>query len=77
MPNVGVGVNVLARGRIAWFLAIFCGVALTITGAAIGAIKSWSWNGSVAGWLVGFGAAFAVVGAIFLIASYATHGRTD
>ena len=72
-----IGISVVARGRIAWALAIIFGVALSITGGAIGATKSWSWHGSVASWLVGTGAAFAVLGLIFLIASYVSRGQTD
>ena len=77
MPSVEFGVNVFARGRIAWILAIVFGVITGITGAGIGATKGWSWNHAVAGWLVGVGAAFAVVGVIFLILSYVTRGQTD
>jgi uncharacterized membrane protein len=73
----GVQVNVLARGRIAWILATIFGVVLGITGIAIGAAKGWSWNHGVGGWLVGVGAAFAVLGAIFWIASVVTRGRSD
>lgn len=72
-----VEVGLVARGRIAWILAIACGLVAVLSGAAIAAAKSWSWSHSVAGWLVGVGSAFAVVGAIFLIASYATGGRSD
>lgn len=74
---ITVGVNVWARGRIAWILAMIVGLAGIIAGAAIGAAKSWTWNHGVAGWLIGTGAAFAVVGLIFLVMSYVTHGRTD
>jgi hypothetical protein len=72
-----IGIGVLARGRIAWVLAIVFGIALTITGAAIGPAKSWSWSGSAPGWLVGTGAAFAALGLIFLILSYVSRGQTD
>lgn len=72
-----IEVSVITRGRIAWILAIIFGVALSGVGGAIGGTKGWSWNGHTAGWLVGTGAAFAVLGAIFLIASYVTRGQSD
>ena len=75
--TVGVEVGIFAKGRIAWILAIIFGVAMSVTGGALGATKSWSWNHSMPGWLVGVGAAFAVLGAVFLIASYATKGQSD
>jgi hypothetical protein len=75
--STAIGVGVWARGRIAWFLALIVGLAGIIAGVAIGATKTWTWNHGVAGWLVGVGAAFSVVGLIFLIMSYVTHGQTD
>ena len=75
--TAGVEVGVLARGRIGWILAIIVGVAMSITGGVLGATKGWSWHSAMPGWFTGVGAAFAVVGLIFLIASYATRGQTD
>lgn len=75
--STAIGVRVWAQGRTAWILALIVGLAGIIAGVAIGAAKSWAWSHGVAGWLVGVGAAFSVVGLIFLIMSYVTHGRTD
>jgi len=67
----------IARGRLAWILALVFGGLLGIIGVAIGATKGWSWNAGMGGWLVGVGAAFALFGGIFLGLSYASGGRTD
>lgn len=75
--NYGVEVGIIAKGRIAWILAIIVGAAMAIVGGALGATKSWAWNHSTPGWLLGVGGAFAVIGVIFLIASYATKGASD
>lgn len=71
------GVSVIVRGRAAWIAAIVFGALLALVGIAIGATKGFAWGGSAAGWLIGSGSAFAVLGALFLILSYATHGQSD
>jgi hypothetical protein len=59
-------VGLFARGRIAWVVAIVFGVILLIVGLAMN--LQWLWM---------VGIAFAVVGAIFLIISLVTKGRSD
>jgi hypothetical protein len=64
--------GIIARGRIAWILALVFGVVLIVAGA-IGAANKEGWGG----WLLGIGAAFALFGLIFLILSFVTKGQTD
>ncbi len=59
-------VGFIARGRIAWILAIVLGAVLLIVGIGPGNT-----------FLIVVGAAFLVFGLIFLIMSLATKGRTD
>jgi membrane protein implicated in regulation of membrane protease activity len=59
-------VRLIARGRIAWILAIILGVVLLIVGIA-----------SNNTFLIVVGAAFLIFGLIFLIMSLATKGQTD
>lgn len=75
--STAIGAGVWAQGRTAWVLALIVGLTGIIVGVAIGAAKTWAWNHGVAGWMVGVGAAVAVVGLIFLILSYATRGQSD
>jgi vacuolar-type H+-ATPase subunit I/STV1 len=75
--STAIGARVWTQGRTAWILALIVGLAGIVVGVAIGAAKTWAWNHGVAGWLVGVGAAFSVVGLIFLILSYATRGQSD
>jgi hypothetical protein len=56
----------IARGRIAWILAIILGAVLLIVGIV-----------SNNTFLIIVGALFLVFGLIFLIMSLATRGRTD
>ena len=77
MSEARIEVGIIARGRIAWILAIVFGAIVGITGAALGAAKGWSGMHPSPAWLVGVGSAFAVVGLIFLIASYVTKGQSD
>lgn len=55
-----------AHGRIAWYSAIALGVVLLVLGMVLTEM-----------WLTVVGIAFMVFGAVFLILSYVTHGRTD
>ncbi|MFI7742514.1 hypothetical protein [Kocuria rhizosphaericola] len=59
-------VGVLVRGRAAWIAAVVLGAILLIVGFAIDQT-----------FLVVVGAAFLVIGIIFLILSLLTRGRTD
>jgi hypothetical protein len=58
--------GIIARGRIAWILAIVLGVALIVVGAV-----------TTSYWAIGTGSGFALFGVIFLILSFVTRGRTD
>lgn len=58
--------SMIARGRIAWILAMVFGLILIV----VGAFKS-------SGMAIGTGAGFLLFGLIFLILSLASGGRTD
>ncbi len=61
-----IGVSFVARGRIAWILALVFGLVLLVIGLAVQQT-----------FLAIVGGAFALFGLIFLILSLATGGRSD
>lgn len=59
-------VSLFARGRIAWYLAAGLGAVLLVVGLVMSLP-----------WLAVVGGAFLVLGGLFLILSYVTHGQSD
>jgi len=60
-------VGVFARGRAAWIAAMVLGIVLAVIGLATGTNT----------WLIVAGVVFFLFGAVMLVLSLATKGRTD
>ena len=67
--SVNAGVSVMVSGRPGWIAAMVVGLVLAI----VGAVAFHPANPIV----IGAGVAIFVLGLIFLILSFVTHGRSD